>query len=117
GVNVMTTPEVFLQYTDGLIDDQYTITNEGTRKLLQGWLDGYVAWVATLASRSQPAQASVRLPKGAGHFYMPCHASGHGRPRPGAALRETAARWRVIRRLPGACRSSSRPANVRSFRP
>jgi len=45
GVNVYTTPEVFLQDTAGLIDDQYTITNERTRQFLQGWLDGYIAWV------------------------------------------------------------------------
>ncbi|WP_407847235.1 NADPH-dependent FMN reductase [Bordetella petrii] len=50
GVNVLTTPEVFLQYTEGLIDDEYTITNEGTRKFLQGWLDRYLAWVAKLAA-------------------------------------------------------------------
>lgn len=49
GVNVMTTPEVFLQHIEGVIDDQYNITNERTRKFLQGWLDGYVAWVAKLA--------------------------------------------------------------------
>jgi len=50
GVNVLTTPEVFLQTTEGLIDDQYTITNEGTRKFLQGWLDRYLAWVAKHAA-------------------------------------------------------------------
>ncbi|MCD0502436.1 NADPH-dependent FMN reductase [Bordetella petrii] len=50
GVNVLTTPEVFLQTTEGLIDDQYAITNEGTRKFLQGWLDRYLAWVAQHAA-------------------------------------------------------------------
>ena len=45
GANALTTPEVFLQYTDGLVDDQYNITNEGTRKFLQGWIDRYVDWV------------------------------------------------------------------------
>lgn len=50
GVSVLTTPEVFLQTTNGLIDDQYTITNEGTRKFLQGWLDGYLAWVSKLSA-------------------------------------------------------------------
>jgi len=45
GVNTYTTPEVFLQDSQGLIDDQYTITNERTRQFLQGWLDGYLAWV------------------------------------------------------------------------
>lgn len=45
GAAALTTPEVFLQYTDGLVDDQYNITNEGTRKFLQGWIDRYVDWI------------------------------------------------------------------------
>ena len=42
---LLTTPEVFLQYSDGLVNDQYEITNEGTRKFLQGWIDRYVDWI------------------------------------------------------------------------
>ncbi|SAI59578.1 chromate reductase [Bordetella ansorpii] len=49
GVNVLTTPEVFLQMKEGLIDDQFQITNEDTRKFLQGWMDRYVAWVKKTA--------------------------------------------------------------------
>ncbi|WP_144641128.1 NADPH-dependent FMN reductase [Bordetella genomosp. 13] len=49
GVNVLTTPEVFLQMKEGLIDDQFQITNEDTRKFLQGWMDRYVAWVRKTA--------------------------------------------------------------------
>jgi chromate reductase len=45
GANIFTVPEVFLQYTEGLIDDQYQITNEGTRQFLQSWLQAYVVWV------------------------------------------------------------------------
>jgi len=45
GANALTTPEVFLQYSEGLVDDQFNITNEGTRKFLQGWVDRYVDWV------------------------------------------------------------------------
>lgn len=45
GANIFTVPEVFLQYRDGLIDENYQITNEGTRQFLQGWLDGYLAWI------------------------------------------------------------------------
>ncbi|MEN4918291.1 NAD(P)H-dependent oxidoreductase [Achromobacter spanius] len=48
GANTLTTPEVFLQYTEGLVDDQFNITNEGTRKFLQGWIDRYVDWVKKL---------------------------------------------------------------------
>jgi chromate reductase len=49
GVNTLSSPEVFLQYTDGLVNDQYHISNEGSRKFLQGWIDRYVEWVKTLA--------------------------------------------------------------------
>ena len=45
GASTLTTPEVFLQYSDGLVNDQYEITNEGTRKFLQGWIDRYVDWI------------------------------------------------------------------------
>jgi chromate reductase len=45
GSPTLTTPEVFLQYKEGLIDDQYHITNDDTRKFLQGWVDRYVEWV------------------------------------------------------------------------
>lgn len=48
GVNVYTLPEVFLQYKDGLIDDNHHVTNDDTRQFLQGWLDGYLAWVNKL---------------------------------------------------------------------
>ena len=50
GANVLTTPEMFLQYVDGLIDDNYQITNENTRKFIQRWLDIYLKWVERLAS-------------------------------------------------------------------
>lgn len=49
GMNVLTTPEVFLQMKDGLIDDQFQITNPDTRAFLQGWMDRYVAWVKKMA--------------------------------------------------------------------
>ena len=45
GVLTLATPEVFLQYTDGLIDENHQISNEGTRKFLQSWVDRYVALV------------------------------------------------------------------------
>ena len=45
GSPTLTTPEVFLQYKEGLIDDQFQITNDDTRKFLQGWVDRYVEWV------------------------------------------------------------------------
>ena len=41
-------PLVFLQYKDGLIADDGSITNEATAKFLQGWMDRYAAWVRRL---------------------------------------------------------------------
>jgi chromate reductase, NAD(P)H dehydrogenase (quinone) len=39
-------PEVFIQFTPGLVDPDGNITNDGTRKFLQGFVDRYVAFVA-----------------------------------------------------------------------
>jgi len=42
-------PEVFLHFKDGLIDDQGTITNEGTQKFLQGFVTKFTAWIEQLS--------------------------------------------------------------------
>jgi chromate reductase, NAD(P)H dehydrogenase (quinone) len=39
-------PEAYLHFTEGLIDADGTITNEGTRKFLQGYMDRYAKWVS-----------------------------------------------------------------------
>ena len=44
-VALMGQPEVYMQFKDGLIDDEGNIGNEDTRKFLQGFVDTYVAWV------------------------------------------------------------------------
>jgi chromate reductase len=49
GSPTFTRPEVFLQWKEGLIDDQDVITNETTREFLQGWVNGYVKWIKTLS--------------------------------------------------------------------
>jgi chromate reductase len=38
-------PEVYLQFKDGLIDDEGAITNEGTQKFLSGYIDRFASWV------------------------------------------------------------------------
>jgi chromate reductase len=38
-------PEVFIKFTDGLIDDDGNIGNDGTRQFLQGFVDRYVEWI------------------------------------------------------------------------
>jgi len=44
-------PEVFIKFTDGLIDAEGNIGNEGTRKFVQGFVDRYAAWLRTLLPR------------------------------------------------------------------
>ena len=39
-------PEVFLHVKDGFFDAEGGITDAGTRKFLQRWMDRFVAWVA-----------------------------------------------------------------------
>ncbi|GGA46757.1 hypothetical protein GCM10010981_39910 [Dyella nitratireducens] len=38
-------PEVFLKFSDGLIDDDGNVGVESTKKFLQGFVDRYVEWV------------------------------------------------------------------------
>ena len=42
-------PEVYLQYKEGLIADDGTVTNDGTAKFLQSWMDRYATWVRRFA--------------------------------------------------------------------
>ncbi|MBE1162479.1 NADPH-dependent FMN reductase [Dyella acidiphila] len=44
-VAVLAQPEVFVKFTDGLIDADGHIGVESTQKFLQGFVDKYVAWV------------------------------------------------------------------------
>ncbi|MGH8397306.1 MAG: NADPH-dependent FMN reductase [Gammaproteobacteria bacterium] len=53
-VPVLAQPEVLIQYKDGLIDPDGNITNETTRKFLQGFVERYLAWI----KRFLPAQLS-----------------------------------------------------------
>ena len=44
---VLGQPEAFLHVKEGLIDAHGTISNEGTRDFLQGFVDRFIAWVGT----------------------------------------------------------------------
>ncbi|WP_233842173.1 NAD(P)H-dependent oxidoreductase [Dyella sp. 2HG41-7] len=44
-VAVMGQPEVFIKYSDGLIDNDGNIGVESTKKFLEGFVDRYVAWI------------------------------------------------------------------------
>jgi chromate reductase, NAD(P)H dehydrogenase (quinone) len=49
-VPVLPQPEVFVKFTEGLIDHDGHISVEGTQKFLQGFVDRYVAWVKKFVS-------------------------------------------------------------------
>ena len=43
-------PEVYIHFTDGLIDTDGEVSNAGTRDFLQGFMDRYAAWVERFAT-------------------------------------------------------------------
>ncbi|MCE3255743.1 MAG: NADPH-dependent reductase family protein [Rickettsiaceae bacterium] len=42
---LMGQPELYLHFTDGLIDDEGNVTNENTKKFLQKFVDAFDAWL------------------------------------------------------------------------
>lgn len=44
-VVLMGQPEGYIQFKQGLVDDQHTITDESVRKFLQSYVDAFAAWV------------------------------------------------------------------------
>lgn len=45
GVETLPAPEVFVQFKDGMIDDEGVIDNERTQQFLQGFVDRYMQWL------------------------------------------------------------------------
>lgn len=48
-------PEVFLQWTDGLVDDEGNI-GERSREFLTGWMDKFLAWVRLHTRQEGPVE-------------------------------------------------------------
>ena len=48
-VPTLSQPEVYVHFTPNLIDDEGNISNDGTRKFLQTYVDRYIAWVTRLS--------------------------------------------------------------------
>ncbi|MFL6353583.1 MAG: NADPH-dependent FMN reductase [Bryobacteraceae bacterium] len=44
-------PEAFIHVKDGFFNEAGDIANAETRRFLQGWMDGYAAWIKTFATR------------------------------------------------------------------
>ena len=50
-VTLMGQPEVYVQFKDGLIDDEGTIGEPDTKKFLQSFVDAYAAWVTKVLAK------------------------------------------------------------------
>ena len=44
-VVLMGQPEAYIQFKQGLVDDQHNVTDESVRKFLQSYVDTFTAWV------------------------------------------------------------------------
>lgn len=44
-IHLLAQPEMFLQWSDGLIDDAGNITKESTRDFVAGFVDAYLKWI------------------------------------------------------------------------
>ena len=44
-VVLMGQPEAYIQFKQGLVDDQHNVTDESVRKFLQTYVDAFTAWV------------------------------------------------------------------------
>lgn len=49
-------PEAYIEFTNGLIDDDGTITDEAVRGFIQGWLDSFEDFVGKVTSVTRPAR-------------------------------------------------------------
>jgi chromate reductase, NAD(P)H dehydrogenase (quinone) len=44
-VVLMGQPEAYIQFKQGLVDDQHNVTDESVRKFLQSYIDAFTTWV------------------------------------------------------------------------
>ena len=42
---LMGQPEAYIQFKQGLVDEQHNVTDESVRKFLQSYVDAFAAWV------------------------------------------------------------------------
>ena len=50
-VVLMGQPEAYIQFKQGLVDDQHNVTDESVRKFLQTYVDAFAAWVERYAKK------------------------------------------------------------------
>jgi chromate reductase len=67
-VPTMQQPEAYLSHADKLFDEQGKLVNDGTRKFLQGFMQAFAKWVATVRSQDSvsdgPRQARASAASG-----------------------------------------------------
>lgn len=51
-IALMGSPELYLHFSDGLIDSEGSITNENTEKFLQKFVDAFAVWIAQHANNT-----------------------------------------------------------------
>lgn len=56
-IALMGQPELYLHFTDGLIDSEGNITNDNTKKFLQKFVDAFAAWIVQQASNTSKKAA------------------------------------------------------------
>jgi chromate reductase len=57
-VILMSQPEAYVQFKDGLIDAEGNISNEGTQKFLQAYVDKFTTWVERHTSTQAKSKAA-----------------------------------------------------------
>jgi chromate reductase len=50
GLALVSRPEIYLSAKPGLFGPDHSVTDEGTRKLLDGYLDAFAAWIRKVGS-------------------------------------------------------------------
>lgn len=51
GAHLLSQPEVYLVYKEGLINDDFDVTVESTQKFLQDFLDKFALWIEKLSKK------------------------------------------------------------------
>lgn len=53
-------PEMYIQFKEGMIDQDGAVKNDDTRKFLQGFVDKFAMWIDNHATSQAPAQQEKR---------------------------------------------------------
>ena len=51
GIALLGRPEIYFLYKDGVFDAEHNVTDPAAKQILQGYIDAFAGWVATLTHR------------------------------------------------------------------